>query len=67
MYRVGNVRHLGEVNADALGGQRHFFRNSNPKRKRGNELGTIPRSRFGLQKRSVSAKIAAVQLGGIDH
>ena len=24
-------------------GQRHFFRNSNPKRKRGNELGTIDR------------------------
>ena len=43
-------------------GQRHFFRNSNPKRKRGNELGTIPRSRFGLQKRSVSAKTGAVQL-----
>ncbi len=43
-------------------GQRQFFRSSNPKRKRGNELCTIPRSRFGLQKHSVSAKTGAVQL-----
>ena len=35
---------------------------SNPKRKRGNELSTIPRSRFGWQKRSVSTKTGAVQL-----
>jgi len=53
----------GVHNASVLVGQRHFFRNSNPKRKRGKELGTIPRSRFGLQKRSVSAKTGAVQLG----
>jgi len=32
------------------------------KRKRGNELGTIPRSRFGLQKRRAFAKSGAVQL-----
>ena len=37
------------------------------KRKRGNELGTIPYSRFGLQKRSVSAKTGAVQLACIAH
>jgi len=35
---------------------------NSPKRKRGNELGTIRRLRFGLQKRSVSAKTGAVQL-----
>jgi|GEM_PF-6926317 len=39
-----------KVSAAFLIGQRHFFQNSRPKRKRGNELGTIPRLRFGLQK-----------------
>ena len=46
-----------------LVGQRHFILSSITKRKRGNELRTIPRSRFGLQKRSVTAKTGAVQLG----
>ncbi len=55
----GSCSHRDSLN---FVGQRHFFRNSNPKRKRGKELGTIPRSRFGLQKRSVSAKTGAVQL-----
>ena len=45
-----------------LVGHRHFFQNNSPKRKRGIELGTIPRLRFGLQKRLVSAKTGAVQL-----
>jgi len=39
-----------------------FIRSSSPKRKRGNELTTTPRSRFGLQKRSVFANSGAVQL-----
>ena len=43
-------------------GQRHLFQNNSPKRKRGNELGTIPRLRFGLKKRWVSAKTRAVEL-----
>jgi len=43
-------------------GHRHFLQNNSPKRKRGNKLGTIPRFRFGLQKRSASAKTGAVQL-----
>jgi len=42
--------------------QRHFFRNRSPKRKPRNELGTIPRLRFGLQQRSVSTKTGDVQL-----
>jgi len=48
-----------------LVGQGHFLGGSSPKRKQGNELGTIAHSRFGLQKRSVSTKTAAVQLGSL--
>ena len=36
---------------------------TNPKRKQGKELWTIPRLHFGLQKRSVSAKTGTVQPG----
>jgi len=63
--RIGSFLFLAGTIGTELVGQRHFFQNSNPKRKRGNESGTIPRLRFGLQKRSVSAKTGAVQPGRI--
>ena len=46
----------------SLIGQRQVSPISNPKRKRGNELQKIPRSRVGLPKHGVLHKLGAVQL-----
>ena len=50
------LRLLTPPQSAGLAGQRQFGANPNPKRKRGNDLCEIPRSRFGLRKTGPSTR-----------